>query len=126
MAGEPVLVVDDYPINLKLMRLLLLDEEYDVHTVHDAEQALEIVEAVRPRVILTDVRLPGMDGLELTRRLKADPTTRDIPVVAVTAQAREGDEELALAAGCDGYLPKPIDVDALTELVARCTGRITV
>jgi CheY-like chemotaxis protein len=69
-------------------------------------------------VILMDIQLPGMDGLELTRRLKADPERRDIAVIAVTAYAMKGDRERALAAGCDGYLSKPIDSDALLAAVA--------
>lgn len=118
MAGEPILIVDDNAANLKLARVLLSGEGYEVRTAGDAEQALELLESFRPRVILMDLQLPGMDGLELTRRLKADPTRRDIAVIALTAYAMKGDEEKARAAGCDGYVTKPIDTEELPRLVA--------
>jgi CheY-like chemotaxis protein len=109
MPGEPILVIDDTPVNLKLTRLVLLTEGYPVETAHDAEEALEILKRFRPRLILVDIQLPGMDGLELTRKLKGDPSTSDILVVALTAYAMKGDEQRALEAGCDGYITKPID-----------------
>ena len=118
MAGEPILIVDDNAANLKLARVLLSGEGYEVRTAGDAEQALELLESFRPRLILMDLQLPGMDGLELTRRLKADPTRRDIAVIALTAYAMTGDEEKARAAGCDGYVTKPIDTEQLPRLVA--------
>ncbi len=118
MTAEPILVVDDNPQNLKLARVLLAAEGYEVRTAVDAEAALVVLESFLPRLILMDLQLPGMDGLELTRRLKADPARRRILVIALTAYAMKGDEELALAAGCDGYLAKPIDTDALAALVA--------
>lgn len=118
MAGEPILIVDDNAANLKLARVLLSGEGYEVRTAADAEQALELLETFRPRLILMDLQLPGMDGLELTRRLKADPMRRDIAVIALTAYAMKGDEEKARAAGCDGYVTKPIDTDALPRVVA--------
>ena len=119
MSGEAVLIVDDNPQNLKLSRVLLAAEGYDVKTAVDAEDALHILRAFRPRVILMDLQLPGMDGLALTRRLKEDPATRDIRIIALTAYAMKGDEDKALAAGCDDYMTKPIDIAALPRLVAR-------
>jgi len=116
--GEPILIVDDNPANLKLARVLLTGEGYDVRTVMNAEEALSVLATFRPRLILMDIQLPGMDGLALTRHLKADPATRGIVVLALTAYAMKGDEEKALAAGCDGYIPKPIDTRALPTLVA--------
>ena len=113
MAGELVLIVDDSPVNLKLARLLLEGEGYRVKTANDAEEALELLETLHPRLILMDVQLPGMDGLELTRRIRADLARRRIIVFAVSAYAMKGDEEKALAAGCDAYVTKPIDGDAL-------------
>ena len=119
MPSEPVLIVDDNPQNLKLARLLLIAEGYDARTAVDAEHALTLLEEFRPRLILMDIQLPGMDGLELTRRLKARPETQKIVIVALTAYAMKGDEEKARAAGCDGYIAKPIDVRTLPGAVAR-------
>lgn len=116
--GAPILIVDDNPLNVKLVRLVLLTSGYDVRTCADAESALEILQSFRPDAILMDIQLPGMDGLELTRRLKADPDTRDITIVALTAYAMKGDEEKARAAGCDGYLTKPIDTAVFPSLLA--------
>jgi CheY-like chemotaxis protein len=119
MAGESILIVDDNAINLKLLRLTLKVEGYDVQTAVDAEQALAVLAGFRPRLVLMDLQLPGMDGLDLTRRLKADPATRDAIIVAVTAYAMKGDEQRALDAGCDGYVTKPIDTRTLPDIVAR-------
>jgi CheY-like chemotaxis protein len=119
MAGESILIVDDNAINLKLLRLTLKVEGYDVQTAVDAEQALAVLAVFRPRLVLMDLQLPGMDGLDLTRRLKADPATRDAVIVAVTAYAMKGDEQRALDAGCDGYVTKPIDTRTLADTVAR-------
>jgi two-component system cell cycle response regulator DivK len=117
MPGEPILVVDDAPINLKLTRILLEHEGYDVRTATCAEEALQVLESFRPRLVLADIQMPGVDGLEMTRRIKQDPRNRDVLVVALTALAMEGDEESAIAAGCDGYITKPIDTRRLAERV---------
>jgi CheY-like chemotaxis protein len=119
MAGEPVLVVDDNSANLKLARVVLSLEGYEVRTATSADEALTVLRSFRPRLVLMDIQLPGMDGLELTRRLKADPATRDTVILALTAYAMKGDEEKARAAGCDGYVSKPIDTRTLPEIVAR-------
>jgi two-component system cell cycle response regulator DivK len=118
MPGEPILIVDDNPLNLKLIRVLLRSEGYEVRTSGDAEEALTALQEFRPAVILMDLQLPGIDGLELTRRLKADPATRDITIIALTAYAMKGDEEKARAAGCDGYLTKPIDTAVFSNVLA--------
>lgn len=118
MAGETILIVDDNVANLKLARVLLQGEGYEVRTAADAEEALRLLSTYRPRVILMDIQLPGMDGLELTRRLKADVATKGIVILALTAYAMKGDEEKARAAGCDGYIAKPIDVDSLPRVIA--------
>jgi CheY-like chemotaxis protein len=118
MPREPILIVDDNPLNLKLARLLLVGEGYDARTAIDAEHAMSVMEQFAPRLILMDIQLPGMDGLELTRRLKADPSTQGIVIVALTAYAMRGDEERARAAGCDGYITKPIDISTLPAAVA--------
>jgi CheY-like chemotaxis protein len=113
MAGEPILIVDDTPVNLKLTRILLANEGYKVQTAASAEEALELLAGYHPRLILADIQLPGMDGLEMTRRVKADEKTKDITVVALTAFAMKGDEQKAREAGCDGYITKPIDTRTL-------------
>ena len=118
MHSEPVLIVDDNPVNLKLVRVLLESERYDVRTAQDAEEALTVLRDFTPRLILMDIQLPGMDGLELTRLLKARPETRSIVIVAITAYAMKGDDDRAYAAGCDGYLTKPIDTRTLPAVVA--------
>jgi two-component system, cell cycle response regulator DivK len=122
MPGEPILVVDDSPVNLKLLRVLLTTEGYDVRTAADAAEALSVLAVVRPRMILMDLQLPGTDGLALTRELKSRPDTKDILIVAITAYAMKGDEEGALAAGCDGYVAKPIDTQKLPEMIRRMLG----
>ena len=119
MSSAAILVVDDNPTNLKLVRVLLQSMGYQVATAVDAEDALEKLRGPLPRLVLMDLQLPGMDGLELVRRLKADPRTCRLTIVAVTAYAMRGDEERARAAGCDDYVTKPIDVDGLPKMVER-------
>jgi two-component system, cell cycle response regulator DivK len=123
MSGAEILIVDDNPVNLKLAHLLLAGEGHSVRTAGDAEEALEVLKVFRPRLILMDIQLPGMDGLELTRRLKADLATRHITVLGLTAYAMKGDEEKILAAGCDGYIPKPIDTRTLPEVISHYLER---
>ena len=122
-AGPPhsprVLVVDDNPFNLELASFVLLADGLVVATAGDADEALGRIADFQPDLILMDIQLPGMDGLALTRRLKADPATRRIVVVAFTAYAMKGDEAAMRAAGCDGYLAKPIDV---TRFAAEVRG----
>ncbi len=119
MPGEAILILDDNVANLKLVRVLLQAEGYAVRTASDAEDAIRQLSTFRPRIILMDIQLPGMDGLELTRRLKADVATKDIVIVALTAYAMKGDEEKARAAGCDGYIAKPIDIRSLPKVIAQ-------
>jgi CheY-like chemotaxis protein len=119
MSGERILIVDDNATNLKLVAYLMRANGYQVDTALDAEAALAAIGANCPDLILMDIQLPGIDGLELTRRLKATPATREIVVVAVTAYAMKGDQDKALAAGCDDYITKPIDTRTLPETIAR-------
>lgn len=131
MSERSVLIVDDNLINMKLVRVLLTGEGYDVRTATDGAEALEILKQWRPLLILMDIQLPGIDGLELTRRLKADAATEQIIIVGLTAYAMKGDEERILAAGCDGYIAKPIDTRTLPRLLAtliekRATARATI
>lgn len=104
-----ILVVDDNPTNLKLASELLEMEGYEVLRASDAEEAQSILGEARPELILMDIALPGMDGLELTRKLKSTPDLAHIPIIALSAFAMKGDEEKALASGCDGYITKPIN-----------------
>lgn len=110
MSAPRVLIVDDNPMNLEIAKVVLLAEEFDVATAADGQEALRTVASFGPSLILMDIQLPGMDGLELTRMLKADMATQHIRVVAFTAFAMRGDEAKMRDAGCDGYLSKPIDV----------------
>jgi two-component system cell cycle response regulator DivK len=118
----PILIVDDNPTNAKLLAYVLARQGHQVATAADADQALAAIARDRPRLILMDLQLPGIDGFELTRRIKADPATAGIVVVAVTAYAMTGDEDRARAAGCDGYLPKPIDTRTLAATIAAYLG----
>ena len=119
MAGDRILIVDDNAVNLKLMRVLLTGEGYTVRTAADAEEALAILREFAPRLIVMDIQLPGMDGLALTRKLKADPTMSGTTILGLTAYAMKGDEQRVLEAGCDGYIAKPIDTRAFPALIAR-------
>lgn len=119
MTSDRILIVDDNVTNLKLVAYLMKAKGYEVATAVDAETALEAVRTQRPRLILMDLQLPGVDGLELTKQLKADPATREIIVIAVTAYAMKGDQDRAIAAGCDDYVTKPIDTRQLPETIAR-------
>ena len=118
MARQLVLVVDDHETNLKLLQYLLVREGYDVRAAVDAEHALDVIETLHPVAILLDLQLPGMDGLTLARRLRSAVATRDIVIVAVTAHAMKGEEDRALAAGCDAFITKPIDTRTLPATVA--------
>ena len=103
-----VLIVEDTPANMKLTTLLLEREGYQVLQAENASDGIELAREHRPGLILMDIQLPGMDGLEATRILKTDTVTCAIPVIALTAFAMKGDEDRIRAAGCDGYIAKPI------------------
>ena len=110
-----VLVVEDNPVNLELITEVLKQEGHQVFTAQSAEAGLRLVAAERPDLILMDIQLPGMTGYEVTHRLKGNPATAAIPVVALTASAMRGDDLKAREAGCDGYLTKPLDLRAFRE-----------
>lgn len=117
MAKESILIVEDNPSNLKLVKTILTVEGYEIQTATNAEEAIELLNTFHPHLILMDLQLPGMDGLELTQKLKSDPRFQKIIIVALTAYAMTRDEEKALARGCDGYMTKPIDVHSFpTEI----------
>ena len=105
-----ILIVDDNEINIELARHVLENDGFVVQGACDAIAALAGVESFRPDLILMDIQMPGMDGLQLSRRLKTDPATWHTVIVAFTAYAMKGDEAKMRAAGCDGYIPKPIDI----------------
>jgi len=111
-------VVDDNPTNLKLVSDVLEYEGYEIFKAVDAEEAQRIIEHYRPELVLIDIALPGMDGLTLTRKLRAEEKTKDLVIVALTAFAMKGDEQKARDAGCDGYIAKPINTRVLPGLVA--------
>lgn len=118
MAADKILIIDDNPINLKLVKLILFKNGYEVFTASDAENALKLLENLRPRLILMDIQLPGIDGLQLTKKLKSDPKYKNTIIVAVTAYAMKGDERKALLAGCNGYISKPINVHTFPDTIA--------
>jgi two-component system cell cycle response regulator DivK len=112
-----ILVIEDNPANARLARFVLAKAGHEVLKAEDAPAGLEIAKRERPDLVLMDIQLPGMDGLEATRRLRADPATRAIKVLALTAFAMKGDDEKMRAAGCDGYLAKPYQHGELVEAV---------
>jgi CheY-like chemotaxis protein len=121
--GAGILIVDDNPINLRLASEVLRHAGHLVVNAANAEQALEMLRHFTPQLVLMDVALPGMDGLSLTRLLKADERLRAVPIIALTAYAMKGDEQRALDAGCDGYIAKPLDTRRLPEQVAAYLRR---
>ncbi|NOZ57205.1 MAG: response regulator [Calditrichaeota bacterium] len=119
MGEKRILVVDDNDLNLELVTDLLEVAGFSVHSATTAEEGIRLAQIAQPDLILMDVGLPGMDGLEAARILKSDARTRGIPLVALTAHAMRGDREKALAAGCDGYITKPIDTRTFVQDVRR-------
>jgi two-component system cell cycle response regulator/two-component system cell cycle response regulator DivK len=117
--GKKILLVEDNPVNRRLAGFLLRSQGYQVREATNALDALEMIGSDPPDLIVMDIQLPGMDGLEATKKLKEQPTTADIPVLAVTSYAMTGDREKALAAGCAGYITKPIDKETFVQEVAR-------
>jgi CheY-like chemotaxis protein len=118
VSGHKILLVEDNAANMTLATFLLQSAGYEVITATDAEMGVSLARAQGPALILMDIQLPGMDGLQATAELRADESTRDIPVIALTALAMKGDEERILAAGCDGYIAKPLDYKSFLATVA--------
>jgi two-component system cell cycle response regulator DivK len=123
VANRQVLVVEDNEKNMKLVRDVLRATGYTTLGATTGEDAVELAQSHEPALVLMDVQLPGIDGLEALRRLRQDELTASIPVLAVTAQAMSGDRERFLEAGFDGYLSKPIDVAELIQVVQEHCGR---
>ena len=118
-----VLIVEDNPTNMTLAVFLLQSAGHTVFSATDAEAGLKLACGERPDLILMDIQLPGMDGLEATGMLKRDEATRAIPVIALTALAMKGDEERIRAAGCDGYIAKPMRYQEFLATVAAQLAR---
>jgi two-component system cell cycle response regulator DivK len=123
VAGEAILVVEDNALNMKLFRDVLLAMGYRTLEATSGGQAVELADKHRPDLVLMDIQLPDLDGVEALRRLRANERTALIPVLALTAQAMHGDHARFLAAGFDGYLAKPVDVVELVAVVRKhCDG----
>ncbi len=116
---KKVLIIEDDPKNRKLCRDLLESTGYQTFEATDGAQGVEMSRSIRPDLILMDIMMPKMDGLEATRLIKADEATRHTPVIALTAYAMKGDKERTLDAGCDGYVAKPVDIFELLRVVRR-------
>jgi len=127
MTGKNILIIEDNLLNLELATDLLEANGFVVSSAQTAEEGLRLARDLLPDLLLMDFSLPGMDGLTATKNLKADPATSHVTVVGLTANAMKGDEELALKAGCDGYLTKPIDtrtfIAAVTKFIASANLR---
>jgi two-component system cell cycle response regulator DivK len=125
MTEERVLIVEDNEKNMKLFRDVLAATGYRTLEATTGVQAVEMASAHEPDLVLMDIQLPDLDGVEALQRLRADARTAKIPIVALTAQAMRGDRERFLAAGFDGYLSKPVNIRDLVETVRqRCEGRV--
>ena len=129
MTGNKILIIEDNPLNLELAADLLEANGFIVHSAQTAEEGLRMARELLPDLVLMDFSLPDMDGLSAAKKLKADPVTRHLTVVGLTAHAMRGDEQIALNAGCDGYLTKPIDtrtfVATVTKFIALANVRQT-
>ena len=123
MGAKTILVIEDNELNMKLLKGLLKMGRYKMLEATDAESGIKMVSEQRPDLILMDIQLPGMDGLTATKKLKSDPSIKDIPIVALTSYAMHGDEEKAQKAGCNGYITKPIDTRSFGETIAEFLDR---
>ena len=126
MSTYRILIVDDNPINLRLGTFTLEKAGHEVRTAEDADSTMQVLATFAPHLILLDLQLPGVDGFELTRRLKAEPRFGDVRIVALTAFAMKGDEQRARAAGCDGYIAKPVQPNELRRVVAEHLAQVEV
>lgn len=123
MSGPKILIIEDNPLNVELVTDLLQAGGFSVHSTQTAEEGLRMAREIQPELVLMDINLPGMDGLCATRTLKADPATRHMTVVGLTAHAMKGDEGDARDAGCDGYLTKPINTRTFVAAINDFIGR---
>jgi CheY-like chemotaxis protein len=123
MAGELILVVEDNDKNRKLVRDVLQHKGYEILEAETGEDGVRLAKERRPRLILMDIQLPGIDGIEALRQIRADESTRGIPIIAVTASALDRDRQKIMAAGFDGYQAKPLNVKAFMAAVEAVFGR---
>lgn len=119
MTTKDILYIEDNPHNRRLVRRMLERQGYSLVEASDGLSGLAMVQEMKPPLVLLDIGLPGIDGIEIVKRIKADQDLRHIPVIAVTASAMRGDRERFLAAGCDDYLSKPIQITELLEKVTQ-------
>ena len=119
MENKTILVIEDNELNMKLVRGVLKLQNYHIIEAEDADKGIQLARDHHPDLILMDIQLPGMDGLTATELILSDEDLKDIPVVALTSYAMQGDKEKALAAGCVGYFTKPIDTRSFPEAIAK-------
>jgi len=114
-----ILYIEDNADNRLLVRRILMVEGYEIFEAEDGMTGIEIALREQPDLVLMDMNLPEIDGYQLTQKMREKPALQDVPIIAMTANVMHGDREKTLEAGCDGYIPKPIDVDALPDQVKR-------
>jgi two-component system cell cycle response regulator DivK len=120
---KKILIVEDNPANMRLIRMVLKTKGYSVLEATDGEEALTVATTGRPDLIVMDIQLPKMDGLEVTKKLRQAPEFRQTPIIALTASAMDGDRERIIAAGCDEYIAKPVNTRRFPMLVAEMLRR---
>jgi two-component system cell cycle response regulator DivK len=120
---KKILIVEDNPANMRLIRMVLRDKGYSLLEATDGEEALAVAIEGCPDLIVMDIQLPKMDGLEVTRRLRQTPSFSQVPIIALTASTMEGDREKIIAAGCDEYISKPVNTRRFPLLVAEMLRR---
>jgi len=116
---QKILIVEDHPLHMKLMEMTLRDKNYTLVKATDGEEALDVALRERPDLILMDIRLPKMNGFEVTRKLRENPAFSHTPIIALTAHAMAGDRESVIKSGCDTYLSKPVDTRQLPAVIAE-------
>jgi CheY-like chemotaxis protein len=119
MENRTILVIEDNALNMKLVRTLLKVGKYDIIEAIDAETGIQSARECKPDLILMDIQLPGMDGLNATKIIKEDPSLKNVKILALTSHAMEGDDKKALNAGCDGYIVKPIDTKNFLDTIGQ-------
>lgn len=123
---KKILIVEDNELNLKLFRDLLGAHGYETYETKEGLEAMPLTQKIKPDLILMDIQLPEISGLDVTRRIKADPSIAGIPIIAVTAFAMKDDEEKILRAGCQAYISKPISIGSFLNTVRRFLGEAEV